>query len=487
VPGVLRGKRVAALSCALIGVLALAGSAEAQSGEPMGGRAKNVIIFIGDGMGTSHRDLIRYTTVGEERQLAMDSMPVAGRSETSPRDPEAFVTDSAAGGTAIATGVKTFNGAAGVDVDENPVQSVLERAGRAGMSTGLVTDSQVTDATPASFGAHVPDRDEQSEIARQYIEDSRPDVILGGGEDYWYSEGDPGAFPDEPKVDPEEKSVGSEGNLVQQAEDSGYQYVTNASEMQAASGPRILGLFANEEMFQQAPEDENPVYDPTVPLPKMTQKAIDVLSQNPNGFFLMVEEEGIDEMAHQSNAELVIEAGQQLDAAVKVGKSFAQSDPDTLVIVAADHETGSLAIEDTNEIQSDPAYPNESGAGQTAEDGPFQVAFSDKKFLVDWSTTNHTAEDVPVTAMGPGSVNLTGVYENTHIHDAMVEALFGSSAASASASASASATASASASASVEHMPGTGGPALSVPLLMLAAMMAGGASLVIARLVINRR
>jgi alkaline phosphatase len=341
----------------------------------------------------------------------------------------------------------------------------------------------VTDATPASFGTHVPDRDQQSEIARQYIEDSRPDVILGGGEDYWYSEGDPGAFPDEPKVDPEEKSAGSEGNLVQQAEEAGYQYVTNASEMQAASGPRILGLFANEEMFQQAPEDENPVYDPIVPLPEMTQKAIDVLSQNPNGFFLMVEEEGIDEMAHQSNAELVIEAGQQLDAAVKVGKAFAQSDPDTLVIVAADHETGSLAIEDTNEIQSDPAYPNESGAGQTAEDGPFQVAFSDKKFLVDWSTTNHTAEDVPVTAMGPGSVNLTGVYENTHIHDAMVEALFGSSAASASASA----TASVSASASVGHMPGTGGPALSVPLLMLAALMAGGASLVIARLVVNRR
>ena len=483
-PDVLRVKRVAVLLCALIAVLALAGSAGAQSAEPMGGQAKNVIIFVGDGMGTSHRDLIRYASVGQERQLAMDSMPVAGRSETSPRDPEAFVTDSAAGGTAIATGVKTFNGAAGVDVDENPVQSVLERAARAGKSTGLVTDSQVTDATPAAFGAHVPDTDEQSEIARQYIEESRPDVILGGGEDYWYPEGDPGAFPDEPKVDPEEKSTGSEGNLVQKAEDSGYQYVTNAAGLQAASGPRILGLFANEEMFQQAPEDENPVYDPTIPLSEMTRKAIDVLSQNPNGFFLMVEEEGIDEMAHQSNAELVIEAGQELDAAVKVGKSFAQRDPDTLVIVTADHETGSLAIEDTNEIQSDPDYPNESGAGQTAEDGPFQVAYSDKRFLVDWSTTNHTAEDVPVTAMGPGSVNLTGVYENTHIHDAMVEALLGPSA---SASASASTTATASASATVEQMPGTGGPVLSVPLLLAAALMAGGASLVVARLVLSRR
>jgi len=457
----------------MVGAIAcggLAGASGAQEVEPTDGRAKNVMFFIGDGMGTSHRDLIRYATVGTERQLAMDSMPVAGRSETSPLDPEAFVTDSAAGGTAIATGVKTFNGAVGIDADENPVQSVLERAGQAGKATGLVTDSQVTDATPASFGAHIADRDKQSEIARQYIEQSKPDVILGGGEDYWYPEGEPGAYPDEPKIDPEEKSIGTEGDLIKKAQDAGYEYVTDSAGLRAASGPQLLGLFANEEMFQQAPEGEGAAYDPPVSLPEMTRKAIDILSQNPNGFFLMVEEEGVDEMAHQSNAGLVIKAGQQLDEAVKVGQSYAQSDPDTLVIVAADHETGSLAIEDTNEIQSDPAYPNESGAGRTSEDGPFRVAGSDKKFLVDWTTTNHTAEDVPVTAMGPGSLNLVGVYENTHIHDAMVEALFGT------ASASSSASASATASASVKHMPGTGGPALSGPLLALAALVAGVAA-----------
>jgi alkaline phosphatase len=211
-------------------------------------------------------------------------------------------------------------------------------------------------------------------------------------------------------------------------------------------------------MFQQAPEGEGAAYDPVVSLPEMTQKAIDILSQDPDGFFLMVEEEGIDEMAHQSNAGLVIKSGRQLDEAVKVGQSYAQSDPETLVIVTADHETGSLAIEDTNEIQNDPAYPNESGAGQTKE-------------------------DVPLTAMGPGSENLIGVYENTHIHDAMVEALFGSSSASATASASASATA----SAQVKHMPGTGGPALSAPLLALTALLAGVASLAIARVVVSKQ
>ncbi len=420
-------------------------------------------------MGTSHRDLIRYATVGAEAQLAMDSMPYAGRSETSPFDPEAFVTDSAAGGTAIATGVKTFNGAVGIDADENPIPSVLEQASRAGKATGLVTDSQVTDATPASFGAHIADRDKQSEIARQYIEESKPDVILGGGEDFWYLEGEPGVYPDEPKEDPEEKSLGTEGDLVRKAQDSGYEYVTDAAELRAASGSRLLGLFANEEMFQQAPEGEGAVYDPVVQLPEMTRKAIEILSQNPNGFFLMVEEEGIDEMAHQSNAELVIESGRQLDEAVKVGQSFAENDPDTLVIVTADHETGSLAIEDTNEIQSDPAYPNESGAGRTSEDGPFRVADSDKKFLVDWTPTNHTAEDVPVAAMGPGGENLVGVYENTHIHDAMAVALFGSSSVSASASATSSAGA--------QNMPDTGGLAVGGPLLALATLFVGVAGI----------
>ena len=343
----------------------------AQTSEVEGKKARNVIIFMGDGMGTSHRDLIRYATVGTEGQLAMDAMPYAGRSETSPRDPEAFVTDSAAGGTGDSHRGQDLQRCCRVDVDENPVSTILEQAGQSGKSTGLVTSSQVTDATPASFGAHVADRGDQSEIARQYLESSQPDVILGGGEDYWYPEGNTGAFPDEPAEDPEEKSAGTRGNLVEKAKGLGYEYVTDAAGLQAAAGPKLLGLFANEEMFQANPEGEGAIYDPTVPLPQMTQKAIETLSQNPEGFFLMVEEEGIDEMAHQSNAPLTVKAGQQLDEAVTVAKSYAESNPDTLVIVAADHETGGLAIEDTNEIQDDPDYPNESGEGRTAEDGPF--------------------------------------------------------------------------------------------------------------------
>jgi alkaline phosphatase len=210
------GWRVSAVLLALFVVL-LAGSSGIETGnaESSGGEAKNVIIFVGDGMGISQRDLIRLATVGLEGELGMDDLPYEGRSHTNSANPNTFVTDSAAGGTALATGVKTYNGAIGVDTNEEPVETVLEQAKQAGKATGLVTDSQVTDATPTSFGAHVPDRDDQSEIARQYVEESQPDVILGGGEDHWYPEDDSGTYPDEPEEDPEERSRGTEGNLVE--------------------------------------------------------------------------------------------------------------------------------------------------------------------------------------------------------------------------------------------------------------------------------
>ncbi len=398
-------------------------SAPAQVSAETARRAKNVIVFVGDGMGTSHRDLIRYANVGAVKQLHMDSMPIAGRSQTFPHDPKAAITDSAAGGTAIATGVKTYNGAIGVDAQGKRVQSVLELAAKHGKATGLVTTSQVTDATPAAFGAHVKDRGEQSLIAKQFLTDSKVQVILGGGEDRWLPAGTPGAFPDEPKEDPKEKSSGTEGNLIAKAKGLGYEYVTDAKGLQAATSRKILGLFANEEMFQQAAEGQGDIYAPTVPLADMTSKALSTLSKDRDGFFLMVEEEGIDEMAHKSNATQVIKAGANLDAAVGVAKRFAKTHGDTLVIVVADHETGSLAIEDIPELQDDPGYPNERGEGRTSEDGPFTIKGTDKKFMVDWTTSNHTAEDVPLTAMGPGSHRLAGVYENTHVHDAMVEAM----------------------------------------------------------------
>lgn len=376
-------------------------------------QAKNVILMVGDGMGKAQRDAIRLSSVGLHGETAMDDMPYTGFVHTNSADPKEFVTDSAAAATAMATGVKTYNGAIGVDLDKRPVETVLEKAKKRGKATGLVTTGQVTDATPAAFGAHVKDRDDHSKIARQYLEKSRPDVILGGGEDVWYPEGNPGRHPDHPAEDPSEGSKGTEGNLVERAKKLGYQYVADRKELQRANGSKLLGLFANEEMFQYDTEAGDQ-YNPLVSLPEMTDKAIQTLSKNKNGFFLLVEEEGIDSMCHVNNAELAIEAGKQFDKAVARAKDFAKKQEDTLVIVVGDHETGGFTIEGLDDS-------DESGDGVSKEDGPFPVANSNHQFMVDWTTEGHTAVDVPLTAMGPGAELLQGVYENTHIHDVIVK------------------------------------------------------------------
>lgn len=399
-------------------VLGSSGIASAQ--QPV---ARNVILFIGDGLGPAQRDAIQLATVGPYEKLVMDSLPYEGMVGTNSVDPETFVTDSAASATSYATGVKTVNGAVGVDAEGNTVPTVLEQARAAGKATGLVSTGEITDATPAAFASHVEDRDDQTEIARQYIKESRPDVLLGGGEDYWYPEGNPGAYPDNPEE--EEQSQSDRGNLVEAARQSGYEYVANAEELAAASGPQLLGLFANGTMFEAEPEGEG-VYDPSVPLTDMTGKAIEVLSRDPEGFFLMVEEEATDEMAHANNAGLTAKSGQALDRSVALARDFAEANPDTLVITVGDHETGGLAVEQTD----DPEYPDESGGNQgdenanlSTEDGPFDVANSNYRFIMDWTTTGHTAVDVPLTATGPGAESLTGNYENTHVYEVMAGSL----------------------------------------------------------------
>lgn len=377
------------------------------------------MLFIGDGMGQAQRDAVRLASVGLEGDLAMNSLPYSGSMSTSPADPQRTVTDSAAGATAIASGVKTYNGAVGVGPDRARIGTLLEEARDAGKATGLVTTDRITGATPAAFAAHVPDRGDQREIARQYVEESRPDVILGGGENQWYPAGEEGAFPNEPSEDGENDGGGTQDDLVEKARQSGYRYVSNGGDLEAAEGPRILGLFANETMFRQNPEGEGDAYDPAIPLEQMTRKALDTLSEDPEGFFLMVEEEAIDEMAHNNNTPLMIEAGRQLDRAVTVAKDFAERSPDTLVIIAADHECGGLTIEDADEGDS----PDESGDGTSREDEPVRVTGSDRVFVADWTTTQHTGANVPVTATGPGAERLAGVYENTHLYEVMAGAL----------------------------------------------------------------
>ena len=434
------GRRTLAVVAVAGGTLALLPAAGAFAGGGAGGgqgtadgHPRSVIFVNGDGMGAAHREAARLDQEGFDGQLAMDQLPIAGLQTTDARDPEDTVTDSAASASAWATGVKTYNGAISVDVDGNPLPTIGQEVEEAGLAGGIVTTAQVTDASPAAFFANSTDRAAQDDIARQYLEVSRPEVILGGGEDWWLPAGDEGTYP--PRAGDEEDpevSRSTQGDLVAQAQDLGYEYVSTAEEFAAADSDLLLGLFANEEMFQQRPEGEGDEFDPVVPLADMTAKALDVLSQDEDGFFLLVEEEAVDEMAHNDNGTRVLESMRSLDAAVEVARAYVAEHPDTLLIVTGDHETGGLAIEDVDpEDESGPGgtLPQDTaveGETESGEDGPFLVAGTDGAydFALDWTTTSHTGVPTVVTAEGPGSEELTGYYPNTHLHEVMTSVLF---------------------------------------------------------------
>jgi alkaline phosphatase len=423
----MQGRRKAAIGAAITATLALAVApvwtdAARQQLRGHGGDqrkvAKNVIVLQGDGMATAQRDLIRLVTKGNTpgQELVMNRLEHAGLVHTDPADPEEAVTDSAAAATAFSTGYKSFNGAIGVDAQGRARPTLLEDARRMGKATGLVTTSQVTDATPAAYAAHIDDRAKQSEIAKQYLESSKPDVILGGGEDFWFPAGNAGGHPDHPATDPTEASKGTQGNLVDRAKQLGYTYVKDRAGLRAARKGKVLGLFANEEMFEHRPEGEGDLYDPLVPLPEMATKALDLLSADRDGLFVLIEEEAIDEMAHENNARLMIKSGEQLDKTVAVAVEFARRHPGTLIVVQGDHETGGLTIEN-------PDAADESGEELSKEDGPFPVKGTNLNVFADWTTGGHTGADTPITASGPGSERFDGVIDNTDVHEAISRAM----------------------------------------------------------------
>ncbi|KUL28795.1 alkaline phosphatase [Actinoplanes awajinensis subsp. mycoplanecinus] len=387
----------------------LTGAAPHGSGRPA---VRNVIFINGDGMAAAHREAARLYYAGLDGQLTMDTFPSSGQLTTSPDDPEDVVTDSAAGASAWATGVRTYNGAISVDPAGKALPTLGAQAKAAGKATGLVTTAQVTDASPAAFFANATDRAVQDDIARQYLQVSKPDVILGGGEDWWLPAGSPGAYPDQPAEDPTEGSRGTKGDLIAQARADGYRYVSTPAQLAAAGPGKLLGLFANQEMFQQRPEGQGDKYDPVVSLATMARKALDTLATDRDGFFLLIEEEGVDEFAHNNNGARTLQAMGELEKAVTVARDYAARHRDTLVVVTGDHETGGLAVEEVNAA-------DESGDGTSAEDGPFPVKGSTFRFVIDWTTTAHTGQDVPITAYGPLADRFTGKHPNTFVYDVL--------------------------------------------------------------------
>lgn len=325
---------------------------------------KNIILMIGDGMGLAH---VYAAMTANGGHLFLENFPYVGFSKTYPADQ--YVTDSAAGGTALACGTKTYNGGIGVDPQRNAAENIREKAEKKGLKTGLVVTTLITDATPAVFVAHVVSRKSQEDIAAEFLK-TNIDVFIGGGAKNF-----------------ENRTDGR--NLSQELKDKGYQVLHTIDEIKKVKSGKLAGLTAaggNPVMPQRG--------DMLVP---STETAINLLSQAKKGFFLMVEGSEIDHLAHQNNTPGVVMETQDFDKAIGAALKFAANDKQTLVIVTADHETG----------------------GMTLTNGDYKTGKVNAKF----TSGSHTGVVVPVYAFGPGADQFTGFMENTDIQKKMCKAL----------------------------------------------------------------
>ena len=326
-------KRVFAwvLALLLLPTFALAGEA------PVGESAapKYIFYMIGDGMGMSHRQLAQfytqYKTGDNTRLLAMNDMPVTANITT--WNENTLVTDSASAGTALATGRKTKTGVIGMNAEgTESYRSITEALREKGMSIGLITTVTVTHATPASFGAHVADRNDESGIAEQYL-NAGWDFIAGGGLNFF--------------ADANEGGAREEGDsLLDDFEAAGYTIDTDLAsfgDTDFAATNKYLGVYEPKYLTEVITQKNGTKVSPT--LSEMTQAGIDALVQDEDGFFMMVEGGYIDGAAHNNDAPTTLHETLAFEEAVQTAVQFYNAHPDeTLIIVAADHETGGLSL-----------------------------------------------------------------------------------------------------------------------------------------------
>lgn len=288
---------------------------------------KNVIMMIGDGMGIGQIEITRQMEFGKDGRLFLESLPYTALLHTYSSDHA--VTDSAAGGTAIATGEKTLNGQIGLTADGKETDSILDLFKRDGKKTGIISTNTVTDATPAAFTASVQNRwTAQEEIASQQLE-NKVDVILGGGKSY-FSQRQDGR------------------NLLKEATVKNYALAFNKQDLLAAQGNKLLGLFSEGYMSFKI---DRPLLKSEEPsLLDMTKKALQLL-ENDNGFFLMVEGARIDHASHAGDITSVWKETIEFDETVEYAVNWAKQAKDTLVLVLADHETMGLSATEPMNIE----------------------------------------------------------------------------------------------------------------------------------------
>jgi alkaline phosphatase len=347
---------------------------------------KNVIFVVGDGMGVSQLAAARIHYAGPDGRLNIERMPVTGLLTT--HAVGNLITDSAASATAMAAGIKTRNSMVGVDSTGHPRPTILEVARDAGFATGIVTSTELTDATPAAFASHVPKRKMQSEIALQLVQ-SKVNVLLGAGAHFY------------PKPDARSKRK-DDADPIAVAKGNGYRVIETRADLLEADAELLLGIFEGILTDRMEP-GINP--NPNAPsLRELTRKAIEILSRNETGFFLVVEEEGTDKGGHANREDYFLHSLKSLDNAVTEALDFAQRDGRTLVIVTADHETGGMNI-----VQG--AFKNR------------RPEFRRRYLEFTWATDGHTAQPVPLFAFGPHAIRFTGLKDNTEVPKILADLL----------------------------------------------------------------
>lgn len=416
---------------------------------------QNIIMIVGDGMGPAYTSAYRYFHDDPKTQAIEETVfdrHLVGSSSTYPARVSGYVTDSAAGATALATATKSYNGAIAVDVEKKPVESVLVWAKKQGKKTGMVVTSQINHATPASYLAHNESRNNYNQIADSFLQAAdNIDLMFGGGWQYFIRE---------------------DANLVDGFKAKGFNYIDNYQQLDSLTmGEKTLGLFADRGL-PWALDDTNPHR-----LSAMTKTAISQL-ENEQGFFMLVEASQIDWGGHSNDIAAAMSEMDDLAKTLEYLESYVEQNPNTLVVLTADHSTGgftigkdgdylwqpdvlrnmimspsaigkalakqtiikaevskmlNFAITDTEFVQ----LKADKRAGEQAMVEYSALSAADKKqtrkpslakamhlsvnHLIDqrtvtgWTTFGHTGVDVPVFAMGKQKELFQGLSDNTDI------------------------------------------------------------------------
>ena len=323
---------------------------------PKGNKVKNVILMIGDGMSLMH---VYSAWTANRGHLYLDNCQVVGLSKTYCANK--LVTDSGAGGTAIATGQKTNYHCVGVDPEGQPLKSLIDYAKEKGLSTGVAVTCRLWDATPADFCCHNADRDQEEEIIGDYP-NCRADYVFGGGAKMFTNRKDG-------------------RDIFKELNEKGWQTPRTWEELEAIKEGKAFCV----------------PYDVDTPLPaergdllkRASLKGIELLSQNEKGFFLMVEGSQLDDYGHFNDIDLLMQETHDFDRTIGAMYEWAAKDGETLVVVTADHETGGLTLVDGD--------------------------LNEGRIVCKFSTGGHSGVMVPVYAFGPGAEEFTGIFENTDI------------------------------------------------------------------------